>query len=110
MPVIKSAIKKLRQDKKREKDNDAFRDTLAQIVKKAKKDQSKESISKAFSILDKAVKKNILHKNKAARTKSSLVKTTSTTSTASTASVVKKIAPKAKTTKKKTPSKTVKKK
>lgn len=81
MPVIKSAIKKLRQDKKSQKANDAFRDLVDQAVRTAKKDGSKKNVSLAFSLIDKAAKKHLLHKNKAARMKSSLAKpaTASTT-------------------------------
>ena len=74
MPLIKSAIKKLRQDRKREKQNDQMRDSVASAIKKAKKDTKGESVKQAISLVDKAVKKNILHKNKAARIKSSLQK------------------------------------
>lgn len=74
MPVIKSAIKKLRQDKKREKQNDTIRATVKSAIKKAQKDTKGESVRAAISLIDKAAKKNIFHKNKAARMKSSLTK------------------------------------
>lgn len=74
MPVIKSAIKKLRRDKKVEKVNDAFRATLEKVVKEAEKKPVQKTVDAAFSILDKAVKKQIIHKNKAARIKSKLSK------------------------------------
>lgn len=82
MPVIKSAIKKLRKDKKREKENDALRVLVDKSLKEARKKNSNASISQAFSVIDKAVKKNLIHKNKAARMKSSLSKTGKTTKTA----------------------------
>lgn len=74
MPVIKSAIKKLRKDRKREIKNDKFRNDLNAAVKSAKKLKSGAAVTKAFSVVDKAVKKNLLHKNKAARVKSALSK------------------------------------
>lgn len=74
MPVIKSAIKKLRKDKVREKENDAFRTKLESVVRTAKKTKTDKAISAAFSLIDKAAKKRILHQNKAARMKASLVK------------------------------------
>lgn len=74
MPVIKSAIKKLRQDKKREIQNDLKRRSLKSLVNKAKKTPSAKTVQAAFSALDRAVKNNLIHKNKAARTKSSLSK------------------------------------
>lgn len=74
MPVIKSAIKKLRQDRKQEKLNDEFRKKLESAVAKAKKSKTAESVKNAISFVDKAVKINILHKNKGSRVKSSLSK------------------------------------
>ena len=72
MPVIKSAIKKLRKDRKREKENDARIRSLERAIHQARKSPSK--INAAFSAIDRAVKRNIIHKNKAARIKSSLAK------------------------------------
>ena len=72
MPVIKSAIKKLRKDRKREKENDAIKRGLERAIRKAQKSPSK--INAAYSAIDRAVKRNIIHKNKAARIKSSLAK------------------------------------
>jgi small subunit ribosomal protein S20 len=74
MPVIKSAIKKLRRDKKREKINDAFRKKLEKSVKDANKKKTASSVTAAVSLIDRAVKNNIIHKNRAARLKSSLSK------------------------------------
>ncbi|MCL4353806.1 30S ribosomal protein S20 [Patescibacteria group bacterium] len=74
MPVIKSAIKKLRQDKKREKANKRWENLLKSAVKKAKKNPSQSSLKLAVSLTDKASKKNIIHKNKAARLKSQLAR------------------------------------
>lgn len=44
------------------------------VVKKARKVPTIKSISEAASALDKAVKKHLIHKNAAARTKSRLSK------------------------------------
>ena len=74
MPVIKSAIKKLRQDKKREKANDVLRDSLKSAVRSAKKIKSGKAVAKAVAIVDKASKQGIVHKNKASRLKSALSK------------------------------------
>jgi len=74
MPVIKSAIKKLRQDKKREKQNDSVRNALKSSIRSAKKTKAGKSVAKAMSIVDKAAKLNIIHPNKASRLKSSLSK------------------------------------
>lgn len=74
MPVIKSAKKKLRQDKKRQKRNTLVKNTLKDLIKKARKKPTLESVKKAVRVTDKATKHNIIHKNKAARIKSSLSK------------------------------------
>ncbi|RJQ27472.1 30S ribosomal protein S20 [Candidatus Parcubacteria bacterium] len=74
MPLIKSAIKKLRQDRKKEKIRDQFRKELDKSVKKANKEKKADLVKKAISLVDKAVKKNIIHKNKGARIKSGLSK------------------------------------
>lgn len=74
MPVLKHAKKKMRQDKKRTLQNKRVKSVFKALLKKARQNPSKESVSKAFSSLDKAAKQNIIHKNKAARLKSSLAK------------------------------------
>lgn len=74
MPIIKSAKKKLRADKKREYFNKKFANILNLSIKKAKKIQSEKNIRDAISVVDKSAKKNIIHKNKAARLKSKLSK------------------------------------
>lgn len=79
MPVIKSAIKKLRRDRKKEKQNDFFRKNLDKALRIAEKEKSASKIKDAVSILDKGVKKNLMHKNKAARIKSRLTKLASAT-------------------------------
>lgn len=74
MPVIKSAIKKLRKDRKREGLNNDFRKKLAEVIKTAKKTKTPSALKEAYSMLDRAAKNHVIHKNKAARTKSSLAK------------------------------------
>lgn len=74
MPVIKSAKKKLRQDKKREQANNMLRSLVKKLLKQAKKDRSLQAISKATQVVDKATKKGLFHKNKAARIKAALAK------------------------------------
>ncbi len=69
MPNIKSAKKKLRQDIKREKQNMTYKKTLKKTVKNIGKMKNKD-LTKAHSTIDKAAKKGIIHKNKAARLKS----------------------------------------
>lgn len=74
MPVLKHAKKKLRQDKKRTATNKKVKDLYKDLVKAAKANPTKETVSKAFQGIDKATKSFIIHKNKAARLKSSLSK------------------------------------
>ena len=74
MPVLKHARKKLRQDKKRTIANIKIKDTYKDLVKKAKHAKTSETLRKAFSGLDIAAKKHLMHKNKAARMKSTLSK------------------------------------
>lgn len=74
MPVIKSAKKKLRTDKRRTKVNRVYRRKLREALKEARVKKTKKSVKTAYSALDKAAKKKIIHKNKAARLKSRLVR------------------------------------
>lgn len=74
MPVTKSAKKKLRQDKKRTRENEKLKKLLATLVKKAQKTKTAKAIKDAIRTSDIASKKNIIHKNKAARIKSKLSK------------------------------------
>lgn len=78
MPNIKSAKKKMRQDVKKMKRNSGYSHTIAKTIKKIvrlKDEKSKgEEIRKAYSSIDKAVKKRVIHKNKAARLKAKVMK------------------------------------
>jgi len=44
--------------------------TFRRLVTKGKKEEAQKAISKASSMLDKAVKKHVIHRNKASRLKS----------------------------------------
>jgi len=81
MPSRKAAIKDLRQSKKRQQRNIVLKKSLKKEEKKiaaliATKDTSKlkTEIPRFFSIVDKAVVKKIIHKNKASRQKSRILK------------------------------------
>jgi small subunit ribosomal protein S20 len=50
------------------------RAALRTVIKSFRKSPTKKSLDKAFSALDKAAKRSIIHKNKAARLKSRLSK------------------------------------
>jgi len=76
MPIIKSAKKKVRKDKKRVVHNalhvSAYKETLKQLKKGGKNVTG--LIKKFYSQVDKAVKKNVIHKNKGRRLKSKVGK------------------------------------
>lgn len=74
MPIIKSAKKKLRKDKKRTAQNQKKKNNLKDVIKKAAKNPTEKIIRDAVSVIDKATKRNIIHKNKAGRIKSKLAK------------------------------------
>lgn len=93
MPIIASAKKQLRQNKKRRARNDNFRELYREArvaFEKAIKANDLEAAKNIFtnqkdadgktkkaglqSIIDKLVKKNIIHKNNAARKKAKFVK------------------------------------
>ena len=83
MPILKHAKKKLKQDKKRTIKNKKMKETFKLLVKKAKADKGASAVSEAFSAVDKAAKKNIISKNKAAHLKSALTKQISSGKTVS---------------------------
>jgi small subunit ribosomal protein S20 len=77
----KSAIKRVRQNAKRNEINRANRSKLRTQIKKlrsaiagADKTQGGELLNPTVSLIDKAVNKGIIHKNTAARYKSRLTK------------------------------------
>lgn len=95
MPIIKSAKKALRSSAKKRARNEKFKVELKAAIKKA----DAKNLDATYSKIDKAVKKNLIHKNKAARLKSRLAKKLSQAKpTTKTKKVVKKVAKK--TTKK----------
>ena len=80
MPLIKSAIKKMRQDAKKRVFNKNLSTKLKQLTKKAYENPTPELVNKTFSLIDKAAKKGLIHKNTANRKKSLLSKKTATKS------------------------------
>jgi small subunit ribosomal protein S20 len=74
MPLIKSAIKKMRKDRTRTARNQAREDAMKKTVKAARRNPDKKTLTAAFSSLDKAAKVNLIHPNKANRLKSRLAK------------------------------------
>jgi ribosomal protein S20 len=74
MPIIKSAIKRMRQTMKRRGRNVAAKRDLHAALKAFTSARAVSSLQAAQSEIDKAVKKNLLSKNTAARKKAKLAK------------------------------------
>ena len=72
MPIIKSAIKKVRKDKTRTARNLKRELALKSAIKKARLNKTAKNLQAAFSALDKAAKVKLIHPKKAARLKSRL--------------------------------------
>ena len=74
MPILKASKKAVRKDEKRRKRNELYRASLKKAMDFAKKDNySEEKVKEAVKIIDKLQSKGILHKNTAARRKSTLM-------------------------------------
>lgn len=77
---LKSGKKRVRSSEKRRVRNLLAKNAIKRALKaaekaiKAKNPEVKELVKKAISVLDKAVERGIIHKNKAARKKSRLQK------------------------------------
>jgi len=63
MPISSSAKKSLRKSLKNHKENVSFKDQLKATVKKFLAKPTDEALKGVYSVLDKAVKNNIFHKN-----------------------------------------------
>ena len=74
MPIIKSAIKKVRKDKVRTARNKKRELNLKSLIKKVRLNKTAKDLQAAFSALDKAAKVKLIHPNKSARLKSRLAK------------------------------------
>lgn len=72
MPILKSALKKLRSDRRRRRENLKVIQAYKQAVKQARAKLTPAGISRVFRSLDRAAKKKVIHKNKASRLKSRL--------------------------------------
>ncbi len=81
MPIIASAKKRMRQNEKRRVQNHAFLSNMRSLfknvfhyTKKKEGEKAGKAYSDAQSAIDKCVKKNLIHKNNAARKKARLAK------------------------------------
>ena len=67
---IKSAKKRIEVNRKKNSNNVPKKSSMKTAIKKAVTSPSEESIKEAYKRIDKALAKNIITKNKAARAKS----------------------------------------
>lgn len=74
MPITRRAIKKMRRDERRTTTNVKERINLHKLVKSFRKHPTAKALTNVYSVLDKAGKKNVIHKNHASRLKSRLSK------------------------------------
>ena len=82
MPIIKSAIKEMRKDKKKTARNRLRKEKMHDSIKAVEKitkekgaaEKISEALSAAYKAIDKAAKRNLLHKKTAARRKSKVAK------------------------------------
>ncbi len=78
MPVTKSAKKALRRDRRRTETNKLIRQQLKKTIAKTKRLKSAKTLLEAYRIIDRAAKKGVIHKNKAARLKHRLTQAVKT--------------------------------
>ncbi|MDO4679726.1 MAG: 30S ribosomal protein S20 [Aerococcus sp.] len=80
MPTIKSAIKRDRKAKKANAQNSSYKSAMRTAIKRfdqaveAGADNTNDLFKNATKLVDKAVSKNLIHQNKAAREKSRMAK------------------------------------
>lgn len=74
MPVTKTAKRALKGSKRKTLINKKIVSALEIAIRVAKKTKKDKDVSRAASLTDRAQKKHVIHKNKAARIKSSLGK------------------------------------
>lgn len=81
MPLIKSAINEMRKDKKKTARNRIRKEkmrasikTVAKLAKSGAVEKISEAVTAAYKAIDKAAKRNLIHKKTAARRKSRVAK------------------------------------
>jgi small subunit ribosomal protein S20 len=103
MPIIKSAKKRVRTARKAAVRNSKTRRSLRTAIKAFVKSPTSKSHSTAQSHLDKAAKKGVIHKNKAARLKRQAAKRAKAAGVKPAKATAKKAAPAKKPAAKKKP-------
>lgn len=74
MPILANAKKALRASKRKAQVNQRVKSRVKTALKKVNVEAEAKNIQQAQSAIDKAVKKNVFHKNKGARIKSKIAK------------------------------------
>lgn len=81
MPIIKSAKKRVKVTEKKTAQNREWKNKLKSaikdfenVVETGNKEEAEEQLRETIKVIDKAVSRNIIHKNNAARKKSRLTK------------------------------------
>ncbi|MFW5891513.1 MAG: 30S ribosomal protein S20 [bacterium] len=81
MPIIKSAKKRVKVTEKKTIQNREWKDKLKnsikdleKLIESGEKEAAAEQLKETKRVIDKAVSRNIIHKNNAARKKSRLTK------------------------------------
>jgi small subunit ribosomal protein S20 len=109
MPILPNAKKALRVSKRKAARNKVAKSKTKTAMDKVKKNPTMELLSAAYSAIDKAAKRNLMHANKAARLKNQLSKLVKPTKVETKKAAPKKATKKASTAKKTTTKKTAKK-
>lgn len=74
MPLLANAKKALRVSKRKALSNQPVRSKVKTVVDSVKKSPTAKTLPSAYSAIDKAVKKNLIHRKKASRLKSQVSK------------------------------------
>ncbi len=74
MPILPNAKKALRSSQKKAKVNKKLKSRVKTTFDKLKEEPTQENLEECHSAIDKAVKKNVYHRNKGARFKSKAAK------------------------------------
>jgi ribosomal protein S20 len=74
MPVTKTAKRALRVSTRKLSMNETLKKRMEIAQRKAQKSPNAKNVSEVFSLADRAKKKNLIHKNKAAHIKSAFSK------------------------------------
>ena len=79
MPITKSAKKSLRKNERKRQLNSMHKKRVKSLTKKVlfltgqnNKEEAKKTLSRAYKVIDKAARKNVIKKNTASRKKSRL--------------------------------------